>query len=100
MRQLYTHMELGESKLDAASSRKLDVSVAVASEPAHVWRSCCLDMDSRALLFFTQLLISVVVLAFNIQQIATASDCHTVSANSMSITFILGVWLPAPRASK
>ena len=46
--------------------------VRTVSEGArmYVWRSCCLDMDSRALLFFSQLIISLLMLMFCIYEIA------------------------------
>ena len=34
-----------------------------------LWRSCCAEMDSRALLFFSQLVISLLVLVFSIFEI-------------------------------
>lgn len=73
-----------------------------APQDAHVthdilWKSCCLEMDARVLLFFSQLIISLLVLLFCIFEIATLPDSEWAK---MTGTFILGVWLPAPRASK
>ena len=62
-----------------------------------LWRSCCAEMDSRALLFFSQLVISLVVLVFSIFEIATLPDAEWAK---MTATFIIGVWLPSPRANK
>ena len=61
----------------------------------HLWRSCCVEMDSRALLFFSQLLISLIVLLFCVARIAHNDDAQWAK---MTATFIIGVWLPAPRA--
>ena len=62
-----------------------------------IWRSCCIEMDSRALLFFSQLVISLLVLIFCIYEIATLGESQWAQ---MTGTFIIGVWLPSPRASK
>ena len=62
-----------------------------------IWRSCCVEMDSRALLFFSQLVISLLVLIFFIYEIAVLDDAQWAK---MTGTFIIGVWLPAPRVSK
>ena len=63
----------------------------------YVWRSCCLDMDSRALLFFSQLVISLIVLVFCIYEIAVLDDAQWAK---MTGTFILGVWLPSPQGQQ
>ena len=64
---------------------------------AYIWRSCCAEMDSRALLFFSQLAISLVVLIFCIYEIAVVTESQWAK---MTATFIIGVWLPSPRANK
>ena len=63
----------------------------------YLWRSCCVEMDSRALLFFSQLVISLLVLIFCIYEIATLGESQWAQ---MTGTFIIGVWLPSPRANK
>ena len=68
-----------------------------ATARTYLWRSCCLEMDSRALLFFSQLVISLIVLAFCIYEIVTSGDSQWAQ---MTATFIIGVWLPSPRANK
>ena len=72
-------------------------SEGAAAARTYVWRSCCLDMDSRALLFFSQLVISLIVLLFCVVEIATLGDSQWAK---MTATFIIGVWLPSPRANK
>ena len=64
---------------------------------SYIWRSCCTEMDSRALLFFSQLTISLVVLIFCIYEISVLSDSQWAK---MTATFIIGVRLPSPRANK
>ena len=56
-----------------------------------------MEMDARALLFFSQLLISLIVLIFCVCEIAVLDDAQWAK---MTATFIIGVWLPSPRATK
>ena len=63
----------------------------------YLWRSCCVEMDSRALLVFSQLVISLLVLIFYVYEIATLGESQWAQ---MTATFIIGVWLPSPRANK
>ena len=72
--------------------------VRMQSEGArmYVWRSCCIEMDSRALLFFSQLIISLLMLLFCIYEIAVLESEWA----KLTASFIMGVWLPAPRVSK
>lgn len=62
----------------------------------HIWRSCCIEMDARALLFFSQLAISLTVLIFCLIRMVSG-DAEWAK---MTATFIIGVWLPAPRAGR
>jgi hypothetical protein len=83
---------------EARSAERVRSLAAQHSEV--LWRSCCAEMDSRALLFFSQLVISLVVLLFAIYEIATLPDAAERSWSEMTATFIIGVWLPSPRANK
>ena len=65
----------------------------------HVWRSCCLDMDSRALLFFSQLLISLLVLGFCVHGVVVLDESNS-QWQRMTISLLCGIWLPAPRVQK
>ena len=47
-----------------------------AAARTYLWRSSCLEMDSRALLFFSQLVISLLVLIFCIYEIAVLDDAQ------------------------
>jgi len=62
-----------------------------------MWRGCCgRTFDSRLLLFFSQFAISIAILLFCLWQIAAAGDAQWAK---MTITFIIGVWLPSPRVT-
>ena len=62
-----------------------------------LWRSCCLEMDKRAILFFSQLTISLVILVFCVTLLVLNQDCSTFSRYSPLITFMVGIWLPQPQ---
>ena len=92
-----------EAKRPASEELLLEPPRQVRLERARsevLWRSCCVEMDSRALLFFSQLVLSLVVLLFCIYEIATLPDAAERSWSEMTATFIIGVWLPSPRANK
>ena len=42
-----------------------------SAEVPHIWRSCCIEMESRALLFFSQLLTTLLILGFCVHQVVT-----------------------------
>ena len=75
--------------------------VKIIEDPneVHVWRSCCLDMDSRALLFFSQLLISLLVLGFCVHGVVVLDESNS-QWQRMTISLLCGIWLPAPRVQK
>jgi hypothetical protein len=62
-----------------------------------IWRSCCLELDKRAALFFSQLFISAVIVVFCVTMLAYNQDCATFSRYSPLITFMVGIWLPQPQ---
>jgi hypothetical protein len=65
----------------------------------YLWRSCCMEFDSRAVVFFSQLIISTGVMMFCIYQLATHEDCETQKSYSSLLTFLIGIHLPAPKIS-
>ena len=92
-----------ECKLDCAGeAAPLRAKIAGGTEDpneVHVWRSCCLDMDSRALLFFSQLLISLLVLGFCVHGVVVLDESNS-QWQRMTISLLCGIWLPAPRVQK
>lgn len=63
----------------------------------HIWRSCCIEVDSRAVLFFSQLVITSSVMAFCIYILATRGDCETQKWYGGTLMFLIGIHLPAPK---
>ena len=66
-------------------------------EHKNMWQSCCITLDKRATLFFSQLLISVIIVVFCVSMLVYNQDCATFSRYSPLITFMVGVWLPQPQ---
>ena len=60
------------------------------------WDSCCLRIDKRAVLFFTQFFISLIIIFFCIYQLVVLPDCDTKTPFMGLLTLVVGVHLPAP----
>jgi hypothetical protein len=67
----------------------------------NTWRSCCLLVDRRALLFFSQLGISISVMGLCIFQLITHhDDCDSNQLYSGLLTMLIGIHLPQPKMRK
>ena len=66
-------------------------------EHKYTWRSCCPQVDKRALSFFTQAGFSAAIVGFCIVMLITSHDCETFSRYSPLLTLVIGVWLPSPQ---
>ena len=64
------------------------------------WKSCCVTVDRRAVSFFSQLILSVAVVAFCIIMLATNQNCETFSRWSPLLLLIVGIWVPAPHMTR
>jgi len=83
------------------SSEEVELTI---KEPTHsekefarrnVWRSCCLEVDKRAITFFSQFIISIFIIAFCLGQLYTLDKCDSDIYMNL-LTLILGTWLPNP----
>ena len=64
------------------------------------WKSCCLVADRRAVVFFTQLLISLIIICFCLTMlILFPEDCNKEATYIGLLTFVIGVNLPSPKFS-
>lgn len=61
-----------------------------------IWRSCCLEMDKRAVVFFTTLGISVAVMIFCGVKLSFADTCEETNTWMALLTLILGIWIKTP----
>ena len=66
-------------------------------EHKYQWSSCCLRVDKRALIFFTQAAFSGCIVAFCITMLCTSPSCDTFSRYSPLLTLVVGIWLPSPQ---
>ena len=64
--------------------------------PTTEWRSCCLQVDPRAVAYFTQMIIGIGVLVFAGAQLVLQPSCVQQQAYLGLFTFIIGILLHAP----
>ena len=70
-------------------------------EIENTWKSCCLLVDRRALIFFSQLGISISVMALCIYQLITHHDsCDSNQLYTGILTMLIGIHLPSPKMRK
>lgn len=75
-----------------------DIVIDVEHIPRrYIWRSCCLILDSRAVLFFSQLAISIVIMLFCIRQMVVLEDTDAQKNYGILLSFMIGLWFPAPK---
>ena len=78
-----------------------DQQIANTIKLENTWKSCCLLVDRRALLFFSQLFISCSVMGLCIYQLITHHDnCDSNQLYSGLLTMLIGIHLPAPKMRK
>jgi hypothetical protein len=64
-------------------------------ERSNVWKSCCLRVDKRAITFFSQFTISLIIIIFCLGQLYILDKCDSDIYMNL-LTLILGTWLPNP----
>ena len=70
---------------------------AEASAETTTWKSCCLTVDKKAALFFSQMGVAVTIIGFCIGMLVSNPDCDTFSRWGPLLSFVVGILLPAPR---
>lgn len=60
------------------------------------WKSCCLTIDRKAVVFFSTLGISLIMIAFCIFQLTTSKSCETQTTYMGLLTLVLGIWIKSP----
>jgi hypothetical protein len=58
-----------------------------------------MELDPRAVVFFSQLFISVGIMTFCVYQLVLYRDCETREGYMALLTFLVGVYLPTPKIS-
>lgn len=62
-----------------------------------MWRSCCFTLDRHATVFFSQLVVCIMVISFCMYQLVNSDSCERDQLYSSILTLILGVLIPSPR---
>lgn len=83
------------------SRELLNIERAVKIESEHIkndteWKSCCLVMDRRFVVFITQFSISLAVLFFSMYKLLTSLTCDETQVYIGLLTMIIGVYMPQP----
>lgn len=71
-------------------------------ENENMWRSCCgATIDKRAVVFFSQLLITLSVVILCIYQLIKHHDnCDSNQLYSGILSMVIGIYLPSPKIKK
>jgi hypothetical protein len=60
------------------------------------WQSCCFQLDRRAVRFFSQFAIAILIIAFCIIQLIRNDTCESQQLYSGILMTIIGIMLPTP----
>ena len=64
---------------------------------SHIWRSCCLEIDKRATLFFTQLGLTLILLCLCIiELVKQKNSCEDSAPYLALLATLIAYWLPQP----
>jgi hypothetical protein len=66
------------------------------TDQLNTWNSCCMTMDKRAVQFFSQMAIIMMVMSFCIYQLINLKDPNDQATYLGLLNVLLGVLLPAP----
>ena len=65
----------------------------------NTWKSMCLEMDKRAVQYFTQMLIIAGIMGFCIHKVGTDSSCVAQQSYTGLLTLLIGIVVPNPKLS-
>ena len=69
--------------------------------PNRLWRSCCVELDKQAVVYFAQIGIGVAVLSFSAVQLLRSNfECSESSPYLSLISFIVGTYIPKSSSNK
>jgi hypothetical protein len=77
-------------------SRVLEHKIDVENEDNR-WKSCCLDVDRRAVQYFSQLSIIAGTMIFCIYQLIEIPTCEGQQAYIGLLTMLIGILVPSPK---
>jgi hypothetical protein len=74
---------------------------AAAENPSRFfWTSCCVRLDKRAVVYFSQLAVGATVISFCISMLVLYQDCVTFSRWGPLLSFVVGVYMPQPALNR
>ncbi len=75
---------------------KKEITLEVKDLEDRTWKSGCITIDRKAVVFFATLGISLIIIAFCIYQLTTSSNCETQTTYMGLLTLVLGIWMKSP----
>jgi hypothetical protein len=66
----------------------------------NTWKSCCLTVDKRFVIFISQFSISLSVLGFSLYRLLTVSTCDETQIYIGLISTIIGIYMPQPKLTE
>ena len=64
---------------------------------SNTWKSCCIEMDRRAVQYFTQIAIIGGTMAFSTTQLYRNETCEAQQAYLGLLTMLIGILIPNPK---
>ncbi len=64
------------------------------------WRSCCVEVDKRVVLFISRLLLTIILMLFCMSQLILQATCEMQTLYTGILMTCMGVWLPSPSYNK
>jgi len=61
------------------------------------WKSCCIILDRRAVMYFTQITIMAGTMVFSIAQLYRNETCEAQQAYLGLLTMLIGILIPSPK---
>lgn len=61
------------------------------------WKSCCMELDRRAVQYFTQIIIIGGIMSFTIVQLTRLNTCEGQQAYLGLLTLLIGILIPHPQ---
>jgi hypothetical protein len=79
------------------SSRVLEHQIHVENEEnKNTWTSCCVEVDRRAVVYFSQLAVLSGMMCFCIYQLVELPRCEDQAAYLGLLTLCIGILAPSP----
>jgi hypothetical protein len=78
------------------NEEKKEITLEVKDLDDRTWKSGCMEMDKKAVVFFATLAISLIMIAFCIFQLTTSKSCEAQQAYMGLLTLVLGIWIKSP----